>query len=117
MAKKTSDYPAKKKRLIQDLTEARFSPAYLICGEEAYLRRQDAKLLLDKLGAKEGDMNFTRFSGKETTAEAVMETAMTMPFFAESRVILVEESGWFAAKKRQSGQESESGQESGLGKT
>ncbi len=103
-----SDYPARKKRFVQELTEGKLYPAYLICGEEDYLRTQDARLLLNRLGARDGDMNFTRFSPDGLTAEAVIDTAMTMPFFGPRRVLLIVDSGWFAAKKRR---ESADGQE------
>ena len=40
-------------------------------------------------------MNFSRFEGKEAQVPALIDLAETMPFFAEHRVILVEDSGFF----------------------
>ena len=44
----------------------------------------------------EGDtMNFSAFEGKGTVAGQLIDLAETLPFFAERRVILVEDSGFF----------------------
>lgn len=44
----------------------------------------------------EGDtMNFSAFEGKDTVTGQLIDLAETLPFFAERRVILVEDSGFF----------------------
>lgn len=82
------------KRITQDIKDGRFSNVYLLYGEEAYLRKQ----YRDKLKAAlvpEGDtMNCSVFAGKEINANEVADLAGTMPFFAERRVIIIEDSGW-----------------------
>ncbi|MCR5674162.1 MAG: DNA polymerase III subunit delta [Lachnospiraceae bacterium] len=98
--KKASEYNGKRQRLATERREGILYPGYLFYGEEDYLRRSDSRFLLRSLGVQEKDMNCTCFSGGQTQPEAVLETAMTLPFFAERRVILIEDSGWFAAKKR-----------------
>ena len=40
-------------------------------------------------------MNFTAFEGKDINPKAVIDLAETLPFFAERRVILIENSGFF----------------------
>ena len=42
-----------------------------------------------------GDMNFNRFEGKDINPKEVIDLAETLPFFAERRVILIENSGFF----------------------
>ncbi len=39
------------------------------------------------------EMNLTRFAGKDISIPAVIDAAETMPFFAERRLILIEDSG------------------------
>lgn len=82
------------KRITQDIKDGRFSNVYLLYGEEAYLRKQ----YRDKLKAAlvpEGDtMNCSIFAGKDINANEVADLAGTMPFFAERRVIIIEDSGW-----------------------
>ena len=103
MAKKQeSEYEPRRRRLYTELKSGKIYPAYLIYGDEDYLRLQEKSALLKALGVSEGDMNFTRFSGKGIPADEVIESAQTLPFFAERRVILVEDSGWFAARKKSS---------------
>ena len=106
MAKKQeSEYEPRRRRLYTELKSGKVYPAYLIYGDEDYLRLQERNTLLKTLGVSEGDMNFTKFSGKGIPAEEVIESAHTLPFFAERRVILVEDSGWFAAKKKSASSE------------
>lgn len=82
------------KRITQDIKDGRFSNVYLLYGEEAYLRKQ----YRDKLKAAlvpEGDtMNCSIFAGKDINANEVADMAGTMPFFAERRVIIIEDSSW-----------------------
>ena len=43
-------------------------------------------------------MNFSRFEGKGTEIPKVIDLAETMPFFADRRVILLENTGFFKNK-------------------
>ena len=46
--------------------------------------------------AQEGDtMNVSSFRGKDINPAQIIDLAETMPFFAERRVILIQDSGWF----------------------
>lgn len=83
------------KRVIQDIKNQNFSHIYLLYGSEAYLRKQYRDNLKNALVAPEDTMNFTAFSGKDINMNEVMDLLSTMPFFAERRVILIENSGWF----------------------
>lgn len=83
------------KRIAQDIKDNRFSSVYLLYGEEAYLRRQYRDNLKNAL-VQEGDtMNCSVYAGKDIEAAEVADIACTMPFFAERRVIIIENSGWF----------------------
>lgn len=80
-------------RLNQDLKTKEFKNLYLLYGEEAYLRLnyRDA---LKKAIAGDDTMNYTYFEGKDTQASSVIEMAQTLPFFANKRLIIVENSDW-----------------------
>lgn len=82
------------KRIIQDIKEGTFSNVYLLYGEEAYLRKQYRDKLRDALVSVDDSMNNTIYSGKEIDVNEVIDMAGTMPFFAERRVIVIENSGW-----------------------
>ena len=81
-----------------DLKSKNFKHIYLLFGEEAYLVRQYKHALLSTLVPEGDEMNFTRYREKDFDEAAVIETADTLPFFADYRVILVENSGCFDKK-------------------
>lgn len=80
----------------EDIKSGNFSQIYLLCGEERYLVRQYRNKLKDALTGGENDgMNFSVFQGNDINLKEVIGLAETLPFFAERRVILVEDSGFF----------------------
>jgi len=89
------------KRIAQDIKSGQFGNVYLLYGEEAYLRRQYRDKLRAALVPAEDTMNCSVYSGKDINAGEVVDLAGTMPFFAERRVIIVENSGWFKSGNEQ----------------
>lgn len=83
------------KTIDEDIKTGQLKTAYLLYGPEAYLRRQYRDKLKHAMAAPDDNMNFATFEGKETDVEAVIELAETLPFFAEQRAILIENSGFF----------------------
>lgn len=83
------------KRIVQDIKNGTFSNSYLLYGEEAYLRKQYRDNLKRALVPDDDAMNCNVFSGKEINVNEIVDLAGTMPFFAERRVIIVENSGLF----------------------
>ncbi len=81
-------------QLITDIKQAKFKHVYLLCGEEIYLRSQYKKKLKDALCAVDDTMNFSYFEGKDSNPKAVIDLAETMPFFADYRVVMLENSGF-----------------------
>lgn len=86
------------KSLQEDLKTGNFKKAYLLFGEESYLRQQYKEKLIKALNPQEDTMNFTRYEGKGIEVKEMIDLCETMPFFAECRVILVENSGFFKNK-------------------
>lgn len=83
------------KSLNEDLKTGQFKQIYLLCGEEAYLKKQ-YKDRLKKAMTVEGDtMNCTCFEGKNTNPKEIIDLAETLPFFAERRVIVMENTLFF----------------------
>lgn len=82
------------KRIIQDIKEGTFVHVYLLYGEEAYLRKQYRDKLKSALVSPDDTMNCSIYAGKDINANEVVDMAGTMPFFAERRVIVIENSGW-----------------------
>ncbi|MCI8327736.1 MAG: DNA polymerase III subunit delta, partial [Lachnospiraceae bacterium] len=83
------------KMIEKDIETGKFQNVYLLYGEESYLKRQYKEKLLHALIEKGDTMNFSSYSGKEINPNELIDLAQTMPFFAERRVILVEDSLFF----------------------
>ncbi|NBH70853.1 DNA polymerase III subunit delta [Clostridiaceae bacterium] len=80
--------------LNEDIKGHSFKPVYLLFGEEAFLKNSYKNRLREAI-AGEDAMNFSRFEGKGLDVDELIRMADTMPFFAEKRLILVEDSGFF----------------------
>ena len=85
-------------QLLQDLKQETYKNVYLLCGEEAYLRNQYKKRLRDALVMDGDTMNYSYYEGKDINPRAVIDMAETLPFFADRRVLMVENSGFFKNK-------------------
>ena len=83
------------KSILEDIKTQNFKQAYLLYGEEAYLKHQYKNKLKNALLPEDDTMNFSRFEGKGTEIPKVIDLAETMPFFADRRVILLENTGFF----------------------
>ncbi len=86
------------KSIQEDIKTGNFKRAYLLFGEEAYLRRQYEQNLVRALIPEGDTMNFSRYEGKGIEVREIIELCETMPFFADHRVILIENSGFFKNK-------------------
>ncbi len=82
-------------RINNDIKSGNFQPVYLLCGEERYLRKQYKDKLRNALCAPDDTMNNHYFEGKHISVGEIIDLAETLPFFAERRVILIENSGLF----------------------
>lgn len=83
------------KTIVEDMKNKTFKTCYLLFGDEVYLKRQYRDKLLGALVTEGDNMNFSSYEGKNISAGELIDLAETLPFFAEHRVILVENSGFF----------------------
>lgn len=72
-----------------------YSGIYLLGGEEKYLMYQYRDKLIGALADTDDSMNYSMFKGENAKVDAIIELALTMPFFADRRVLLIEDSGFF----------------------
>lgn len=83
------------KSLNEDLKTGKFKQIYLLYGAEAYLKKQYKERFI-KAMLPEGDtMNYAYYEGKNTDIKEVIDLAETLPFFAERRLIVFEDTGFF----------------------
>ncbi len=82
------------KSLNEDIKSGKFKNVYLLYGEEAYLKKQ-YKDRMTKAIIPDGDtMNYAYYEGKGINPAELVDLAETMPFFAERRLIVAENSGF-----------------------
>ena len=83
------------KNLNADLKTGQFKQIYLLYGEEGYLKRQYRDRFI-KAMLPEGDtMNYAHYEGKNINVREVIDLAETLPFFAQRRLIVFEDTGFF----------------------
>lgn len=83
------------KTIDEDIRNGQYKTMYLLYGDEAYLKKQYKDKLIKALVAEGDTMNFSAYEGKGINPKELIDLAETLPFFAERRVILVENSGFF----------------------
>ena len=82
-------------RINEDIKNNRFQQIYLLYGEERYLKRQYRERLKKALCPEQDTINTHFYEGKEINVNEVIDLAQTMPFFADRRVIFIDNSGLF----------------------
>ncbi len=83
------------KVLNEHIKNEEFKKIYLLCGEEDYLIKQYRDKLKLALMKDTDDMNFSCFQGSKINPIEVCDTGDTLPFFADRRVIVIINSGYF----------------------
>lgn len=82
------------KTLANDIKNKSFKNAYLLCGEEEYLKLNYKNRLIKSI-AGDDTMNLGMYEGKNIDINEVIDNAETVPFFAEYRLIVMENTGLF----------------------
>ena len=89
------------KNIQADIKSGNFKQAYLLYGEEAYLKQQYKHNLVKALNPDGDTMNFNHYEGKGVDVKQLIDLCETMPFFADRRVILLEDTGFFKNKSEE----------------
>ncbi len=82
------------KKLNEDFKSGKFEQVYLLYGEEGYLKKQYKKRFI-KAMIPEGDTMNYRIMKERILRKEVIDLAETLPFFAERRLIVFENTGFF----------------------
>ena len=83
------------KSLNEDLKTGQFKQIYLLYGEEGYLKRQYRDRFIKAMLPDGDTMNYAHYEGKSINVREVIDLAETLPFFAERRLIVFEDTGFF----------------------
>jgi DNA polymerase-3 subunit delta len=98
------------KTIDNDIKTGQYKKVYLLYGEETYLLRQYRDKLKKALVPEDDTMNFSAFEGKDINQNEIIDLAETLPFFAERRVILIENSGLFLLRRNEETADGDSGE-------
>lgn len=82
-------------RITNDINNGSFQPVYLLYGEERYLKRQYRDKLVKALCREDDNLNNHFYEGKLASVGEIIDLAETLPFLADHRVIVIENSGLF----------------------
>ena len=83
------------KRLTEEIKQKNFKRIYLLYGEEEYLLRQFTMNLSNAIVPASDTMNRAEFIQQDADPAAILEAANTLPFFAEHKLILLKDTGFF----------------------
>lgn len=83
------------KSLNEDLKTGQFNKIYLLYGEEAYLKKQYKEKLRNAMLSPDDTMNYAYYEGKGINVNEIIDLAETLPFFADRRLIIMEDTGLF----------------------
>ncbi len=83
------------KTIDNDIKLGQLKNVYLLYGQERYLIRQYRDKLKKAIVSPEDTMNASAFEGGDINVKEIIDLAETLPFFAERRLILIEDSKLF----------------------
>lgn len=82
----------------EHIKSGNFKQIYLLYGTEAYLKKLYRDKLKTAILGDSNTMNYNYYEGKSLDIKELKETAHTLPFFSERRLILIENSGFFKSQ-------------------
>lgn len=83
------------KNILADIKSGSYKPVYLLYGTEDYLKKQFRDKLKNGIAGEGDSMNYSYFEGKQPDSREIAGIASTMPFFADRRLIVIENSQFF----------------------
>lgn len=87
-------------KIKKDISEGKIAPAYVFYGAERFLLSETLSCLI-KAVAPDGESSFNldKVDGNSVNLREIVGLANMLPFFAEKKLIVVENAHWFATKK------------------
>ncbi|MBR5421112.1 MAG: DNA polymerase III subunit delta [Lachnospiraceae bacterium] len=79
----------------KDIAEGTPASLYLLYGSESYIKKRNLNRLVRWIMPEDDGMNLAFFDEKKADTEQIISIADTMPAFAERRLIVVTNSGFF----------------------
>ncbi|MDB1104676.1 DNA polymerase III subunit delta [Lentilactobacillus parabuchneri] len=76
-------------QLIKQLNKRTADPVYLILGDQEYLSQQIKEAFIRLIPDSERSMNIGNYDMEDTTISTAVEDAISVPFFGERRLVIV----------------------------
>lgn len=74
---------------------------YLFYGEEEYTKNKHVEQIKNKIIDPASElMNFEKYEGKGVTVDQIIDSAETLPFMSERRLMVIKDSGFFKSGKK-----------------
>ena len=90
------------KELREDLKNDSYKRVYLLYGDERYLIKHYERKLKEKIVPEAFEaMNLSVYNGKDISAETIMDSAETLPFFNDHRLIIAKNTGFFSQGRKE----------------
>ena len=83
------------KTIKEHIKTNQYKPVYLLYGTEDYLKKLYQNKLKEAILSGSDEMNYSYFEGKSIEIEKIVDSAQTLPFFANYRLIVIKNSGLF----------------------
>ncbi|NEW62890.1 DNA polymerase III subunit delta [Granulicatella sp. zg-ZJ] len=93
----------KVQKVLSKIRKGQLEPVYFVQGTETYLMNLVKQTFLnDVLTQEERELNISIYNAQDTSLEYVVEDALSMPFFGEKKVILLEQPTFLLQEKTKS---------------
>ncbi|MBU5342814.1 DNA polymerase III subunit delta [Caldifermentibacillus hisashii] len=87
-------------KIWKDIKKGKFSPLYLLYGNEDFLINETKKYIIDAaLTEEEREFNLSIYDLEETTVESAVEDCQTIPFLGERKVVIMHNPYFLTAEK------------------
>ena len=87
--------------LWNSIKNKRFSPVYLLYGEEEYFIKKTKSLICEHaLPGDEAEFNLATIDLEETPVELAIEELETLPFIGERRVVILHNPAFLTAERK-----------------
>jgi len=94
--------------LNKSLERMLISPVYLFYGEETFLRDEYIKKFVSLIPDEINDFNLDIIDARESDIGSIVNSASTLPFMSEKRIVIVKNADFFKSRKKSAAEDKDS---------
>ena len=88
------------KVISDDIKKGEFKSVYLLYGEEEYLKKQYRDRLKNAI-VGDDTMNYSYYDSDNASVKDIIDVCETMPFFAQKRLVVMENTGFLKSSNEE----------------